>query len=428
MIKKQVNYRFQHPFFVFILAVIVGIISSLSVVVFRELILATRYLIFGSSSQMMFVIGNKILWWIFLIIISVGGILISLVTTYFLKAKHPPGLAEIIRNQKDEQSFSIKEGLGGAIVNFFSIAIGASVGREGPAIHLATSISVWFTDICRLTHKNLKLLLCCAIASALASSFNTPIAGIIFAFELLSFPVALLSLFPIALASAGGTFITRIIYGDFPAFIIPHYELGGFKTFPLYILLGIFAGFISSGFMYSMTGLSHLTLKTLLPGWFLAAIAGAIVAGIGFYYPQVLGIGYQTIDSILIEPSPLIFLLYLFIAKFLATALCIGSGFGGGILTPSLFLGAVFGTLFGVIVQYILPEATIDYRTYTLTCMAAITGAVLGTPLALVIIIFELTKDYLLALNVLFACMFSYFISLKLFGTSFFHHRLIKKL
>ena len=247
----------------------------------------------------------------------------------------------------------------------------------------------------RLAPSQGRTLLGCGVAAAVAASFNAPIAGVFFALEVVLGHYALRAFAPIVMASVVGTLVTRAHYGNFPAFIIPEYAIVSFWEFPAFILLGAVCALAAIIFTRSVFFVEDRMVKHVpLPRWSHPVVGGLLVGVIAIQFPHVLGVGYEATDAALREQLSLSLMLALIVFKTAATAISLGSGFGGGVFTPSLFIGAMTGSAFGIVASMAFPELAASHGLYAIVGMGAVAGAVLGAPISTFLIVFELVADY----------------------------------
>ena len=411
-----------------VLAIIVGCASGAAVVAFREVIELIEWVTYGAKGERIAVYAAELPWWHVVSVPTVGGLLVGILVYRYLPERRPQSVADVIEaNALRGGRMSSRVGVMGALVNAISIGSGASVGREGPAVHLGASLSGWIGRRLHLSRSLSRTLLGCGVASAVAASFNAPIAGALFANEVVVGHYALKAFAPIVISSVAGTAISRAWFGDFPAFALDSGILASFWEFPAFALLGICAGVVAIILMKSV-GISRTIARRLpIPRWGRPAVGGLAIGIMALWIPEVLGIGYGVTESALLLHLSLWALIAIGIAKVAATAICLGFGFGGGIFSPALVIGAMVGGAFGLIATGAFPDYSSGAGAYTIVGMGAVAAAVLGAPISTTLIIFEMTNNYALTLGVMVAVVIASEISHHFYGRSFFSVQLLNR-
>jgi len=408
-----------------ILAVFVGAVAGGGVIAIRELIDWVQGLVFGGTSEDLITTIFLLPWWQILFVPTIGGLLIGLFIYYFIPGRKPIGVAKVIESSALQGGrMSFRAGIAAAVASAASIGVGGSVGREGPAIHLGATFGAWFSKRLHLTRSLSQALLGCGAAAAVAASFNAPIAGALFAHEVIVGHFAMSAFAPIVISSVVGTIVSRVYFGDAPAFGIAEQSLYSFWEFPAVVGLGIAGGIVAIFFMRTTMKTEDLINKLPGPSWKNPALGGFLLGLIAIIFPQVLGVGYEATDMALKVQLPLYMLISLLFMKILATSICVGSGFGGGIFTPSLMIGAMLGGGYGMILTGIFPDLTSGSGTYAIIGMGAVSAAVLGAPISTTLIVFELTDDYPLTIAVMIGVVISSIIAQQFHGKSFFNWQL----
>jgi CIC family chloride channel protein len=222
--------------------------------------------------------------------------------------------------------------------------------------------------------------------------------------------------------------VSRMHYGDFPAFILPEIpSVASFWEFPAFALLGCVAAMIAIMFMRLIFLTEDLLDKTAVPRWARPALGGLALGAIALAFPQVLGVGYEATDAALSGLYPLWLLIALVVLKTAATGISLGCGFGGGVFSPSLFIGAMLGGAYGIIATQAFPELSSGHGAYTIIGMGAVAGAVLGAPISTILMVFELTNDYAITIAVMIATSIASIITHQYQGHSFFTWQLARR-
>jgi CIC family chloride channel protein len=253
----------------------------------------------------------------------------------------------------------------------------------------------------------MRTLVGCGAAAGVAATFNAPIAGSMFALEVILGDFGLATFSPIIISSVTATAISRHFLGDIPAFIVPAHKLVSLWEFPLYLLLGLFCAIVAVTFTKMLYYTEDLFDGLKFPEYLKAVLGGAVIGLMGLLLPHLLGVGYGAIDQSLMGLASWWLLLLLIPCKILATSITIGSGGSGGIFAPSLFLGAMSGSLFGIGVHTLFPGITATPGAYGLVGMAAVVSGTTHGPLTAILIIFEMTGDYKIILPLMATCIIS---------------------
>lgn len=411
------------------LALFVGTLAGCAVIVFREGISVFQALLYGDGGErLLSAVAAELAWWHVLAATTAGGLVVGLAIHHLLPARRPHGVADVIEaGALRGGAMSSRVGVTAALISAASIGAGASVGREGPAVHLGAALAGWIARRLRLTRSLARTLLGCGVASAVAASFNTPIAGALFANEVILGHYALKAFAPIVIASVAGTAVSRAWFGAYPAFEFPERMPANFLEFPAFIGLGVIAGVVAIMFMRSIMLADALSRRLPTPGWARPAVGGFLVGLIALAFPQVLGVGYGVTEDALNVAYPLWLFVAVALAKIVATAVSLGFGFSGGVFSPSLVIGATLGAAYGIVAHGIFPEYSSGPDAYTLVGMGAVAAAVLGAPISTTLIVFEMTADYALTLGVMLAVVIASEISQQFYARSFFDAQLKRR-
>lgn len=411
-----------------VLALFVGGGVGGAAVLFREAILLVQQGFFGTDSERLEQFVGALPWWQVLLAPTAAGLIVGLIIWRFLPGGKPHAIAEVIEASAMRGAWmSSRVGVVAALVSAISIGGGASVGREGPAVHLGASLAAWIGRRLHLNRSLARTLLGCGVGAAVGASFNAPIAGALFANEVVVGHYALKAFAPVVIASVAGTAVSRAYFGYFPAFEIGDRILASFWEFPAFVGLGIVSGISAIVFMRSIFLAQDASAKIPVPPWLKPAIGGLAVGAIALLFPQVLGVGYGVTESAILVEFSLQMLIAVGIAKVVATAISHGFGFAGGVFSPALVLGAMVGGAYGIIATHVFPDYSSGPAAYTIVGMGAVAAAVLGAPISTTLIIFELTGDYALSLAVMVAIVVSSEITHHFFGPSYFAEQLKRR-
>lgn len=306
-------------------------------------------------------------------------------------AKTRTGLVHVVDRVHNHHSImplrnAIVQFIGGA----FAIAGGQSAGREGPAVHLGAAVNSWLCQTFKLPHNSLRILVGSGIAAAIAASFNTPIAGVIFAMEVVLMEYSVAGFIPVIAAAVTGTIITHTTFGSAPALMVNDIHFPSLFELPVFAILGASSGAIAGAFIWIQKRVAnyrniHVTLRMTL--------AGSFTGLVGIFIPEILGLGYDSIQQAMTGHIELTILITLITAKLLCTTVSCGLGMPIGFIGPSFFIGACTGALFGTLANLVNPASTSAISFYALLGIASTMGAILNAPLAAIIAIIELTQS-----------------------------------
>lgn len=282
-----------------------------------------------------------------------------------------------------------------ALVQFLgaaaSIVAGHSMGREGPAIHLGATSGSLLGQALGLPNNSLRVLAGCGVAGAIAAAFNTPLAGVVFAMEVIIMEYTVAGFAPVILSAVGATALSRLVFGPQPAFSVPAIELGSLLELPYILALGIAIGALAAAFVV-LTRVIGTRLDPL-PVWSRMTLAGVFTALLAVPVPQIMGIGYDTANAALLGELGLGLLLAVVLAKLFATSAAIGAGLPGGLIGPTFVIGAAAGGALGLLAQALAPTHASSSGLYAVLGMGAMMAGSLQAPLAALTAVFELTGN-----------------------------------
>ena len=320
---------------------------------------------------------------------------------------------------------ALMPGLWSALIAAVSLGSGGSAGREGPAVHFGATLASAITAPLGLPARAARIMLACGAAAAVSASFNAPVAGALFAFEVILGHYALRSIGPVAVASVIGALVARLHFGAQPAFALPAVEPASVIDFIAVVPLGVAAAGLAIAFILAANAAPRLVAERAKawswPLWALPPFGGLAMGLIAVAAPEVLGVGYEATATALAGGYAIATLAGLIALKLIATVITLAARFGGGVFSPSLYLGAMLGALFGAIVTLLFGEATSGAGFFALVGMGAVSGAVLGAPLSTTLIVFELTASYEASIALLVAVSLATVITQSVTKGSYFH-------
>lgn len=410
---------------VWVVALGIGIGVAYFAILFRAVIGFVQLPWLGILDENVYTAARQTPWWVILMAPAVGGLAVGLFLQQFMPGRRALGVADVIEARALLRCrISAQAGLGSALVSAVSLGAGASAGREGPVVHLGATLASVLQDRFKLPHSARRTLLACGVAAAVSASFNAPIAGVLFAHEVILAHYALRAFVPIVISSVVATAIARLHLGDFPAFFVPDFQITSYWEFPAFALLGLTCAAVAIAFQFAIVASDRIASSIDVPLWTRPVIGGLMVGGIAIWFPQVLGVGYDATDAALKHQFPLYLLLVLLILKTVATAITLASRFGGGVFSPSLYLGAMCGGAFGLIAASVFPVVASSDSLYAILGMGAVAAAVLGAPISTTLIVFELTGGYEMTIALLLCVSISTGLTQAVHGQSFFHYQL----
>lgn len=417
---RHINWRRQPA--VWLVAAGIGTMVGYVVITFRVLINSVSGLTFGGTEATLFEQARQLSALHIILVPTLGGLAVGLLMRHFLNDRTASGVPELIeaRALKSGQ-VSLKEGFISAVVAALSLGTGASTGREGPAVHLGGTLAAFIAKQLDYPPRIARILLGAGAASAVAASFNAPIAGVMFALEVVLGFYTARAFAPIVIASVAGALIVRLHIGDMPAFALPDFTIKSIFEIPAFALLGMLSAVLAVTFMRTSLAFTTLSDKINIPVWIKPGIGGFLVGVIALKFPEVLGVGYGPTDAALKGSYGFWFLIALVIAKILATSFSTGFRLGGGVFSPSLFLGAMLGGAFGIVVGGIIPGLSSEVSLYAIIGMGAVSAAILGAPISTTLIIFELTGDYGVMIALMIATSTATVLTQAAIGGSYFH-------
>ncbi len=408
-------------------AAVIGILAGLGSVLLRELIFWFQQLGYGIHSPSVAFLADMP-WWEKLIIPTVGGLGVGLIVRYFAPEAKGHGVPEVmeavaVRGGLIRKRVSIAK----AVASALSIGSGGSTGREGPIIQIGAAIGSTLGRYVGLNPQRVKVYVACGAAAGIASAFNAPLAGAIFAAEIILADFGVPRLGPVVVAAVAATAMSRSLLGDERAFAVPAYQLKTAWEFIPYTFLGVLCGLIGVAFIKVLYKVEDLFDGSRVPAFARPAVGGLMVGAISIGVPQVLGIGYEGITNAVLGQGVWYLLLGLAIAKLVATSITLGSGGSGGIFAPSLFLGATVGGALGNVVHHFFPDVTAAHGAYALVGMGGVVAATTHAPITAILILFEMTGSYKIILPVMFTCIGAVLLSSRLNKESIYTEKLARR-
>ncbi len=408
-----------------VLALVIGLCVSVAAIAMRELIGYVQLAWLGDSSESVASIARSLPWYVIFMAPVIGGAIVGVILLYFVPMHRPGGVADVIEARAlGGRGIELKPAISSFFITIVSLGSGASAGREGPIVHFGAAISSYVSNLFKMPLWCDRTLLACGVASGISASFNAPLAGVLFAHEVILGHYSMRAFVPIVISSVAGTIFSRQWFGNIAAFDIPHYEIISMWEFPAFALLGLVCALVAIAFQFSLMSSEFVARNVDLPIWARPIVGGAIIGAVGVFYPEILGVGYEATDMALKQQLPILLMFTLIIAKTFATSVTIASRFGGGVFAPALYLGAMTGGTFGLIAANMFPDLASGEGLYAILGMGAVAAAVLGAPISTTMIVFELTGGYELTIALLIVVSIANGINNAIHGHSIFHWQL----
>ncbi len=409
-----------------IVAIIIGIMGGFAAIGIRALIEGISNLSFpGTGNYLENVISTN--WYWIILIPAIGGLFVGPLIYFFAPEAKGHGVPEVMQAiLLHGGTIRPRVALIKALASAISIGTGGSVGREGPIIQIGSSIGSSVGQFFKLPSSRLKTLVGCGAAAGIAAAFNAPIAGALFAVEIILMDFAVAQFSPIVISSVMATVISHSFEGDFAAFTVPAYEYVSPYEIGFYFILGAISGLVSYLFIKLLyLAEDYFDNKLNIPEYVKPVIGGLAIGLIALFYPQVMGVGYDTINIALYGKMIWYVAFALIFVKIIATSLTLGSGGSGGIFAPSLFMGAMLGAFFGYFVHLLFPHISAGPGAYALVAMGGLVAGTTRAPVTAIIIVFELTNDYHIILPLMITVVISTILSSKLTRESIYTLKLV---
>ncbi|MGC8492863.1 MAG: chloride channel protein [Syntrophobacteraceae bacterium] len=403
LVLRSFNLKLSEQTVLIIVAALIGVVVGLGTVFFERMLEGSSWL-FGTFLPRL--VGGHL--WIVALMPALGGLLLA---PFFWKW---PEEAQIEGIPATMEAVAFKNGaikwtsgLFTMLISSLTLGSGGSAGSEGPIVRIGSAFGSGVGQLFGVEGPSGRLMAACGAGAGLAAIFNAPIAGVLFAIEVVLGEFHVYSFSPIVISAVVATALSRafLFHGEF-ALQIPAYQLFSPWEIGLYAILGIAAGFVSAGFVRLMQ-VSHSFFhhKVKIPTVYKPALGGLLVGIMGVWLPQVLGFAHGPYLAAINGKFSLGLLFILLAAKIVATALTLGSGGCGGVLCPSLFMGAALGSGLGMIFHDFLPHMIPQAGGYGIVGMGAVLGAVVQAPMAAIVMIFEMINDYTVILPMMTACI-----------------------
>ena len=416
-----------------LIALAIGIIAGGATVAFRHAIAALQTLIYGTSDVMLASAARDLPWALVLTVPIVGGLIVGLVLNVATNAGRAHSVADVISGAAlDAGRVDLRKGAASALASLVTLCTGGSTGREGPVVHIGAMIATWVSVRMKANEITARDLLGCAVAATVSASFNAPIAGTIFALEVILRHFAVHAFAPIVVASVAGTVVSRLSFGNITEFSLPtEPTLAFYVELPAFAILGLLCGLVGAlmtkGIFWAEDTADHVAEVTRMPVWARPAVAGAVLGATAIYFPHIIGVGYETTSAALTGKLVFWGAVGFAVVKVFAVAITIAGRMGGGVFSPSLMVGALTGLAFGQVATALLPSVSGGETIYALAGMGAVAAAVLGAPISTTLIVFELTGDWQTGIAVMVTVSLASALASRIVDRSYFLSQLERR-
>jgi CIC family chloride channel protein len=415
-----------------ILSIIVGAVAGLGAVVFRWMISLFQSLFFGGGANHLGFLGQYYI----IFIPAIGGLIVGLLVYFGAREAKGHGVPEVmeavaVRGGRIRPRVAVIKSLASSIC----IGSGGSVGREGPIVQIGASFGSAIGQWLRLPNGWLRTLVACGAAGGISATFNTPIGGVFFSMEIILGRFITPRFSFVVISSVIADFVAHAFLGSKPSFSIVPYSMVSYWELLPYVLLGVLAAFAATAFIRLLYKCEDMFDAWHIPDYLKPAVGGIGIGLIGLYSYDLLGVGYgnvfwasqMSVNQALVGNIALHSLIILVVLKIVATSLTLGSGGSGGIFAPSLFIGAMLGGAVGTVAHLLFPSYVAQSGAYALVGMAAVFAGVTRAPITAIIMLFEMTRDYMIILPLMIAVVISIVISRGLNRETIYTLKLIRR-
>ena len=408
-------------------AAVAGIMGALAALGFRAGVDFIHLLLTGKNEAIVMSFVD-LEWWQRLAVPAVGGLMAGLVLLFGRRLHRGESSTDYMEAILiGSGQLPVKSSLVKSTAAMFSIASGGSIGREGPMVQLAAVAASWFGRWRRLSPPQLRLLVACGAASGIASAYNAPIAGSFFVAEIILGTIAMESLGPLAVSAVAATLTMRTLSDAHTLYTVPAFTLHSLWEIGPFLMLGVLTGIVAPWFLRSLRKAESLFAWTSLPVPARLMLGGLVVGGLAIWVPEVCGNGYSVVVAILNGHLVWKILVLVLVCKWIATAASFGSGAPGGVFTPTLFMGAALGYLFGYGVNSVWPQGAADPRAFALVGMGALLAAASHAPVMAIIMLFEMTLSYDIIMPLMLCSVVAYYTARGIEDQSLYSEALNKK-
>lgn len=413
-----------------VMAGLVGVIGGAATLAYHGASQFIKWIAFGSTGDFL-QIAETVPQWKLIVVPTIGGLAAGLVIFVGLRLIGNPGLSNLLEViVAGDGRLPVRSAIVSALSSLVSISTGASIGREGLIMQVAAALSSKLGRMAKWPPYRLRLLVACGAAAGLAAGCNAPVAGAVFAAQIVLGNFSMNMFAPLVVSSVVATVIARTPISNHAWVNVPGFDFTSLSQLPWFLPLGIVAGFCGASILKLLHKVDQFTSNLAVPLYIRVMWAGAAVGGMALLFPGVLGNGHEVANQILTQNFSLTILLGLFAAKFIATIITVGSGTVGGIFTPTLFLGAALGSLFAGCLQALGLGGALPLDAqgvFALVGMGGLLAATTHSPLLAMIMIFELSLNYSVMPALMIACVVATMVSRTLHPESVYTEPLRRK-
>ncbi len=357
--------------------------------------------------------GRPPLWIIF--VPALGGLIVGPIVTRAAPETRGHGVPEVmLAVARGRGVIRARVALLKAIASAITIGTGGSAGREGPIVQIGSAVGSAMGRLFRVNPDMVRMFVACGAAGGISASFNTPIAGVIFALEVVLRDFAGRAFATVVISSVTASAVSRSLLGQEAFFHVPPYGLHSSWELVAYAALGLAGAAAARAFVVVLYRIEDFFDELSFPGWLKPALGGLLLGGLAWFLPDILGTGHGAIERALHGEMPLMLMGLLVIGKILGTSFTLGSGGSGGVFAPSLFIGAMLGGAFGIGMDRLFPGLGVEPGAYALVGMGVVFAGGTWASMSGILILFEMTRDYDLILPMMIACVASTLVAKKM--------------
>ncbi len=417
-----------HSLVLVVLALVTGVVCAYAALGLTQLITWVHLGFYGSTDPHDYLAIETLPVWQVILAPVLGGLAVGLAVRWLVPGQtclDPSDAMQAVR--EDEGNVPLGAGLATALVTGLSIGSGASLGRYGPSVHLGATLAAWISRYFKLIRAERLTLIGCGVAAAISASFSAPLAGVLFAHEVMLDAFARRGFVAITIASVTGTVVARVHNTNFMMANLATEHIGQTYEYPLFALVGVVGGLLAITFIRGLELSTRVARRLPLAPWARPALAGLVLGVVVLQFPQVIGLGEGATHDAITQSQAFSFLIMLLLAKLIVSCVCLGFGMPGGVFGPALFLGAVLGSAIGQGLTLVDPHLVSSTHIYAIAGMGAVISIVIGAPITTILIVFELTASYALTTAVMIAVVMASLITGRIFPYSWFNLKLLRR-